>query len=126
MVEGGTSLAKLTSHFMASLLRRSHGRGIRIPVTRPTPKKTCFIRQNSTTVSESSKDTITWPEYLEIRRGKRRWETVDCSHFPQNCYLLMLYFQALTIPSSLLGLVGGAAYFGSLETDATKPIMVRS
>ncbi|KAG8217791.1 mitochondrial import protein Pam17 [Butyriboletus roseoflavus] len=54
---------------------------------------------------ESSKDAITWPEYLEIRRGKRRWET------------------ALTIPSSLLGLVGGAAYFGSLETDATKPIM---
>ncbi|KAI9571255.1 mitochondrial import protein Pam17 [Boletus coccyginus] len=91
---------------MASLLKHSYARGIYISVTtRPTPKKMGFIRKISRTVSETFKDTITWPEYLEIRRGKRRWET------------------ALTIPTSLLGLVGGAAYFGSLETDATKPVM---
>jgi hypothetical protein len=32
--------------------------------------------------------------------------------------------QALTIPCVLAGLAGGAAYFGSMELDATKPIMV--
>ncbi|KAH0827106.1 mitochondrial import protein Pam17 [Lanmaoa asiatica] len=113
-----------TSTFMAPLLKRSYGCGIRISATtRPAPKKTSFIRHNSSTVSGSSKDAITWPEYLDIRRGKRRWETVYCAYFPQDCYLLMLFSQALTIPSSLLGLAGGAAYFGSLETDATKPIM---
>lgn len=112
---------------MASLFKRPYGRGIRVSATtRPTPKKTGFIRKNFSTVSESSTDTITWPEYLEIRRGKRRWETVYCLHCPQNGYLLMPFFQAVTIPASLLGLVGGAAYFGSLETDATKPIMVSS
>jgi len=30
---------------------------------------------------------------------------------------------ALTIPCVLAGLAGGAAYFGSMELDATKPIM---
>ena len=35
------------------------------------------------------------------------------------------YSQALTIPCVLGGLAGGAAYFGSMELDATKPIMVR-
>lgn len=39
-------------------------------------------------------------------------------------HLLIHFLQVLTIPTSLLGLVGGAAYFGSLETDATKPVMV--
>ena len=34
-------------------------------------------------------------------------------------------FQALTTPCVLAGLAGGAAYFGSMELDATKPIMVR-
>lgn len=33
-------------------------------------------------------------------------------------------FQAITIPCALLGFFGGAAYFGALETDPTKPIMV--
>jgi import inner membrane translocase subunit TIM23 len=31
----------------------------------------------------------------------------------------------MTIPCVLAGLAGGAAYFGSMELDATKPIMVR-
>lgn len=32
----------------------------------------------------------------------------------------------MTIPSCALGLFGGAAYFGSLDTDPMKPIWVRS
>jgi hypothetical protein len=32
----------------------------------------------------------------------------------------------MTIPCVLAGLAGGAAYFGSMELDATKPIMVRA
>lgn len=88
-----------TSIFMASLLKRSHGPGTRISATtRLAPKRAHFIRQNSSTVSESSKDTITWPEYLEIRRGKHRWETVYCSHFPQDCYVLMPFYSDLDHP----------------------------
>ncbi|KAG1742412.1 mitochondrial import protein Pam17 [Suillus occidentalis] len=63
------------------------------------------IRHNSNTVSEAEQQNLTWPEYLEIRKSKRKWET------------------AATIPACILGLVGGLAYFGSLESDATKPIM---
>lgn len=37
----------------------------------------------------------------------------------------ILFPQALTIPCVLAGLAGGAAYFGSMELDATKPVMVR-
>ncbi|KAG0701767.1 mitochondrial import protein Pam17 [Suillus ampliporus] len=63
-------------------------------------------RQSSNTaVSEAEKQNLSWPEYLEIRKSKRKWET------------------AATIPACILGLFGGLAYFGSLESDATKPIM---
>jgi len=63
------------------------------------------IRLKSTDVSQAAKDTLPWSDYLAIRRGKRKWE------------------MALTIPCVLAGLAGGAAYFGSMELDATKPIM---
>jgi len=63
------------------------------------------IRLKSTDVSQAAKDTLPWSEYLAIRRGKRKWE------------------MALTMPCVLAGLAGGAAYFGSMELDATKPIM---
>jgi len=64
------------------------------------------IRFRSTEgVSQGAKNTLPWSEYLAIRRGKRKWE------------------MALTIPCVLAGLAGGAAYFGSMELDATKPIM---
>jgi len=63
------------------------------------------IRPKSTDVSQVAKDTLPWSEYLAIRRAKRKWE------------------MALTIPCVLAGLAGGAAYFGSMELDATKPIM---
>jgi len=71
----------LNNPLMASLLKHSYAHGICISVTtRPTPQKAGFIRKISRTVSETSKATITWPEYLEIRRGKRRWETVRAPH----------------------------------------------
>lgn len=80
LVSGSHSSLKLNDPLMASLLKHSYARGIRISVTtKSTPKKTNFVRKFSSTVSESSKDAITWPEYLEIRRGKRRWETVGCA-----------------------------------------------
>jgi len=93
------------------------------------------IRLKSTDVSQVAKDTLPWSDYLAIRKGKRKWEMV-------RHYLLISTFgswflrlrdwnfvsfspQALTIPCVLAGLAGGAAYFGSMELDATKPIMVR-
>ncbi|KAJ7706894.1 mitochondrial import protein Pam17 [Mycena rosella] len=63
-----------------------------------------FLRSNSTAASAAFKE-LNWVEYLEIRRRRRRWQTV------------------FTIPCSLAGLFGGAMYFGSLETDPMKPIM---
>jgi len=63
------------------------------------------IRLKSTNVSQGGQNTLPWSEYLAIRRGKRKWE------------------MAMTIPCVLAGLAGGAAYFGSMELDATKPIM---
>ncbi|KDR73663.1 hypothetical protein GALMADRAFT_251445 [Galerina marginata CBS 339.88] len=59
-------------------------------------------RQSAQTSTTSS---LTWPEYLAIRRNKRTWQTVA------------------TIPCALLGLAGGATYFGNLDTDPLKPIM---
>jgi phage shock protein PspC (stress-responsive transcriptional regulator) len=34
------------------------------------------------------------------------------------------FCQAAMIPSALIGLIGGAAYFGTLDADPMKPIMV--
>jgi len=48
--------------------------------------------------------TLTWPDYLAIRGQKRKWE------------------MAATIPAIFLGFGAGAAYFGSRDIDATKPI----
>ncbi|KAF8891331.1 mitochondrial import protein Pam17 [Infundibulicybe gibba] len=70
-----------------------------------TKRFTAFSRPNSTSsVNPRVVEQLTWPEYLAIRRGRRNWQT------------------ALTIPSAILGFAGGVAYFGTLETDATKPI----
>ncbi|KAF8809007.1 mitochondrial import protein Pam17 [Phlegmacium glaucopus] len=49
--------------------------------------------------------TLTWPDYLAIRHSKRKWQ------------------MAAMIPCALLGFVGGAAYFGTLDADPMKPIM---
>ncbi|OBZ69185.1 Presequence translocated-associated motor subunit PAM17, mitochondrial [Grifola frondosa] len=61
----------------------------------------------SSSVSQAEKETLPWPEYLKIRKNKRRWET------------------AVSIPMSIGGFMGGIAYFGNLEMDPTKPIFVR-
>ncbi|KAH9005020.1 mitochondrial import protein Pam17-domain-containing protein [Lactarius hatsudake] len=63
------------------------------------------IRSKSTSAPLATRDSLPWSEYLTIRRAKRKWEI------------------ALTVPCVLAGLAGGAAYFGSMELDATKPIM---
>ncbi|RDB22177.1 Presequence translocated-associated motor subunit PAM17, mitochondrial [Hypsizygus marmoreus] len=77
---------------------------------RPLPRKLVLSRPQSTSAKPKRPiahevPRLTWPEYLEIRGGKRKWQI------------------AATIPCALLGFFGGAAYFGSLETDPTKPIM---
>ncbi|KIK62838.1 hypothetical protein GYMLUDRAFT_41714 [Collybiopsis luxurians FD-317 M1] len=53
---------------------------------------------------KSAQETLSWPQYLTIRRSKRRWQNLAA------------------FPSSILGLLGGAAYFGGLDTDPLKPI----
>ncbi|KAH7921385.1 mitochondrial import protein Pam17 [Leucogyrophana mollusca] len=88
---------------MSTTLLRPCSQNVRL-APRTTRFRMRSTRQNST-VSEAAKQNLTWPEYLDIRRNKRKWET------------------AVTIPCSILGFAGGVAYFGSLETDATKPIM---
>ncbi|KAF9065791.1 mitochondrial import protein Pam17-domain-containing protein [Rhodocollybia butyracea] len=59
---------------------------------------------SQSTTTRHGKETLTWPQYLTIRRSKRIWQN----------------FAA--VPCSILGLAGGAAYFGSLDTDPMKPI----
>ncbi|KLO14912.1 mitochondrial import protein Pam17 [Schizopora paradoxa] len=58
----------------------------------------------ATAPSKQSVGTLTWPDYLAIRGQKRKWE------------------MAATIPSIFIGFGAGAAYFGSRDIDATKPI----
>jgi len=52
----------------------------------------------------SAGNRMSWPEYFDLRRSKRRWEL------------------AATMPSTLLAAGGGLIYFGNLEGDVTKPI----
>ncbi|EMD38237.1 hypothetical protein CERSUDRAFT_113396 [Gelatoporia subvermispora B] len=61
-------------------------------------------RAKQETVTKLEQETLPWAEYLAIRKAKRRWETV------------------MTIPFTIGGLMGGIAFFGSLEVDPTKPI----
>ncbi|KAJ7481066.1 mitochondrial import protein Pam17 [Mycena galericulata] len=72
-------------------------------------RSTLFLRPKSTaataSASASPKDQLNWVEYFEIRRRRRQWQTV------------------VTIPSAMVGFFGGSLYFGSLQTDPTKPIM---
>jgi len=67
-------------------------------VTRAIKPRRCYS-------TECAPNTLTWPEYLAIRAAKRKWE------------------MAATFPSILIGFGAGAAYFASLESDPTKPIM---
>ena len=69
---------------------------------------------------------LTWPKYLAIKRSKRTWQTV--SQWPTKVILNRVNscdnLKAVAIPSSLAGLAGGALYFGNLDTDPTKLILV--
>ncbi|KAF8607631.1 mitochondrial import protein Pam17 [Ceratobasidium sp. AG-I] len=58
----------------------------------------------SSTSAPSNEAPLSWPEYLAIRKGKRRWE------------------MATTIPSTFLALSAGLSYFGSIESDPTSLI----
>ncbi|EPQ57885.1 mitochondrial import protein Pam17 [Gloeophyllum trabeum ATCC 11539] len=85
-------------------------RTLRIPLwpTHISPSRNALSRglvRHNSTVSEQAKQNLSWPEYLAIRKSKRRWET------------------AATIPCVFLGFGGGVLYFGNLETDASKLIM---
>ncbi|KAF8743353.1 Mitochondrial import protein Pam17, partial [Rhizoctonia solani] len=61
------------------------------------------IRLSSTTASPNEA-SLSWPEYLTIRKKKRRWEV------------------ATTIPSTFLALTLGLSYFGSIESDPSSLI----
>jgi hypothetical protein len=52
-------------------------------------------RQSSNSaVSEAAKQNLSWPEYLEIRRSKRKWETVRSSRYL--CSRLLMKYECMT------------------------------
>nr|GAT51739.1 predicted protein [Mycena chlorophos]GAT51740.1 predicted protein [Mycena chlorophos] len=59
-------------------------------------------RFNSTTTSSGQPS---WSEYFAQRKRRRYFQT------------------AATIPTAAIGFLAGSAYFGSLQADATKPVM---
>jgi len=73
---------------LAAALARSQPRGGRF-----------FISRRAYATKEPA-GQLNWPQYLEIRSAKRKWET------------------ATTIPSTLLGFGTGVAYFGQLEGNS--------
>ncbi|KAI5453150.1 TIM23 complex component [Naganishia albida] len=65
--------------------------------------------QSTSTGTSASQSTATslplsWPDYLALRHRRRMLATI------------------FSIPGAVGGLVGGGAYFGSLEADPTQPI----
>ncbi|KAJ1308614.1 hypothetical protein OPQ81_004312 [Rhizoctonia solani] len=70
---------------------------------RTLPRLGFNIRLSSTGAT-SKESALGWPEYLTIRRKKRRWEV------------------ATTIPSTFLALGAGLSYFGSIESDPSSLI----
>ncbi|KAF7308760.1 hypothetical protein MKEN_01075100 [Mycena kentingensis (nom. inval.)] len=69
--------------------------------TRPLARNAVGIRLNSTVATGS---TPTWTEYFALRKRRRLFQT------------------ACIAPCAGFGFLGGSFYFGSLETDPTKPI----
>ncbi|KAJ9121634.1 hypothetical protein QFC22_002254 [Naganishia vaughanmartiniae] len=59
---------------------------------------------SSSSTLTSTANPLTWPEYLTLRHRRR------------------VLAQLFSIPGALGGLIGGGAYFGSLEADPTQPI----
>lgn len=70
--------------------------------------------------------SLTWPDYLAIRHSKRKWQMVREKETTRQCVQRVTnsFSQAAMVPSALIGLFGGAAYFGTLDADPMKPIMV--
>ncbi|KAF7440263.1 TIM23 complex component [Pleurotus ostreatus] len=86
----------------AKLLERNllhRASGLRLAFKTGSARATRF---NSTT---SPTNQLNWQEFLKLRGSRRKWQAVT------------------TIPASVLGFLGGVAYFGNLETDPTKLIM---
>lgn len=67
--------------------------------------------------------SLTWPDYLAIRHSKRKWQMVRKKKITRQGATNSI-FQAAMVPSALIGLFGGAAYFGTLDADPMKPILV--
>lgn len=66
-------------HSMEHSLIRPLGHSItlRCATRQSSRKPTSFLRYNSTISEASPKQTLTWPEYLAIRGGRRKWQTVS-------------------------------------------------
>jgi hypothetical protein len=67
---------------MATFLLRPTGQSCR-HTAQIIPRKAIFSRLNST-VSETAKQQLSWPEYLAIRGQKRKWETVTIQPYALN------------------------------------------
>ena len=68
---------------------------------------------------------LTWPDYLAIRHSKRKWQMVKrIARRVSAQRVTNSTLQAAMVPCAFLGFVGGAAYFGTLDADPMKPIMV--
>ncbi|KAK7455109.1 TIM23 complex component [Stygiomarasmius scandens] len=86
-------------HSLSSKLLKSPAR------SRFQSTKSGNASKSSSNAGSTSEEHLSWPEYLKIRKQRRTWQNV------------------MAVPTSLLGLFGGVTYFGSLETDPTKPIL---
>ncbi|CAA7270928.1 unnamed protein product [Cyclocybe aegerita] len=97
------------STLMEACLLRGFGLSARSRVFTARKVSLAFSRAKSTapkakSATEGLAKSLTWPEYLAIRRSKRKWQT------------------AATVPCAILGFAGGVLYFGTRETDPLKPI----
>jgi import inner membrane translocase subunit TIM23 len=54
--------------------------------------------------STSSQQTLTWPEYLNLRHKRRLISTIT------------------SVPTTIAAFFGGAMYFGNLDMDPSQPI----
>ncbi|KAA1469225.1 mitochondrial import protein Pam17 [Dentipellis sp. KUC8613] len=69
------------------------------------PSRVLVRSKTTASAAPQEKQTLSWPDYLTIRKKKRRYEMV------------------LTAPCMLAGLAGGASYFGQWAMEAPKHIM---
>ncbi|KAG7091983.1 hypothetical protein E1B28_008371 [Marasmius oreades] len=100
----------LTRNFERSLTSLRHTSIPHLKISARENAKTSLVlsRFSSTLKSKESEHAhttvLTWPEYLAIRAKRRKWQN------------------AMSVPTSFLGLFGGASYFGNLTTDPMTPV----